>query len=80
MTTEEWFKNHGTHRWSGWPGAWCFDCGISDPVELACADPNFDPEQGIWVTGSEVPVEYVYAACTEPGSGRNNPYTGGKPE
>lgn len=21
------------HRWSGWPGAWCLDCGIEDPVE-----------------------------------------------
>jgi hypothetical protein len=21
------------HRWSGWPGAWCLDCGIADPFE-----------------------------------------------
>jgi len=28
------------HRWSGWPGAWCMDCGCSDPMELAvgCRD------------------------------------------
>ena len=23
------------HRWSGWPGAWCQDCGIEDKTE-AC--------------------------------------------
>ena len=22
------------HRWSGWPGAWCLDCGAEDPNEL----------------------------------------------
>lgn len=26
------------HRWSGWPGAWCLDCGCEDPREIACAD------------------------------------------
>ncbi len=26
------------HRWSGWPGAWCLDCGCNDPIELAMAD------------------------------------------
>lgn len=25
------------HRWSGWPGAWCVDCGIGDPAELCMA-------------------------------------------
>jgi len=22
------------HRWSGWPGAFCLDCGQEDPDEL----------------------------------------------
>jgi hypothetical protein len=48
------------HRWSGWPGAWCLDCGLPDPVELGLAgnmiDENF-PED-----------------CREPGSKRNDPY------
>jgi hypothetical protein len=28
------------HRWSGWPGAYCLDCGAEDPIEaaLACLD------------------------------------------
>jgi len=24
----------GKHRWSGWPGAWCLDCGCEDPSEI----------------------------------------------
>lgn len=30
------------HRWSGWPGAWCLDCGTEDAAELELAGP---PEQ-----------------------------------
>ena len=30
------------HRWSGWPGAWCLDCGISDPIEQCVADGDAD--------------------------------------
>ena len=25
------------HRWSGWPGAFCLDCGCEDPREIALA-------------------------------------------
>lgn len=25
------------HRWSGWPGAFCLDCGSDDPMENALA-------------------------------------------
>jgi len=25
-------------RWSGWPGAYCLDCGSEDPVEICLAD------------------------------------------
>jgi len=31
-------ENWNTHRWSGWPGAWCMTCGIEDPVENALGD------------------------------------------
>lgn len=27
------------HRWSGWPGAWCLDCGLEDANELDLAGP-----------------------------------------
>lgn len=33
-----------THRWSGWPGAFCLSCGIGDPLEEALAD-GVDLEQ-----------------------------------
>lgn len=29
---------HATHRWSGWPGAICLDCGIEDPTECCLAE------------------------------------------
>jgi len=29
------------HRWSGWPGAVCLDCGCEDPVETAFATGDY---------------------------------------
>lgn len=29
------------HRWSGWPGAYCLDCGAEDPREVALADGRY---------------------------------------
>lgn len=31
-------ESYSSHRWSGWPGAVCLDCGIEDPREIALAD------------------------------------------
>jgi hypothetical protein len=59
------------HRWSGWPGAWCLDCGRDDPVEIAIADGKVDEE------GKLLPYalsEEDMAPCPEPGSNRFNPY------
>ena len=28
------------HRWSGWPGAFCLNCGVEDPLEQCIADHN----------------------------------------
>lgn len=28
------------HRWSGWPGAWCLDCGVEDALEICVAEHN----------------------------------------
>lgn len=30
-------NTHSTHRWSGWPGAWCLNCGQPDLLEEALA-------------------------------------------
>jgi hypothetical protein len=29
------------HRWSGWPGAFCLDCGCEDPREIALANGDY---------------------------------------
>ena len=65
-----------THRWSGWPGAWCLDCGIEDPTELALAEGNY-----VEVDDPDTPLGFRYEfpgvriePCKEPGSNRFNPY------
>lgn len=63
------------HRWSGWPGAWCLDCGCDDPYEIAlacgdCIEVKDDSPMGFhYEFPNVVPTE-----CPEPGSGRNDPY------
>lgn len=53
------------HRWSGWPGAWCLDCGTGDMREACLA---MHPEH-------EIPCELcVNNPCPWPGEGRFNPY------
>ena len=61
------------HRWSGWPGAWCLDCGTEDRRELAIADGAFDVDEE---TGAVIiSAEYQNGICPEHGSNRHNPYT-----
>ena len=63
-----------SHRWSGWPGAWCLDCGCEDPHEVALADGDYievdDPELGYHFEFPNVKA----TDCPEPGSNRHNPY------
>ena len=56
-----------SHRWSGWPGAWCLDCGVEDANEVALAD-------GVWVDDDDD----RNGPCPEPGSHAHDPYTGYK--
>jgi hypothetical protein len=63
------------HRWSGWPHAWCLDCGCEDPIEIALADGNYieiddDSEMGFHYEFPNV----TQTECPEPGSNRHNPY------
>jgi hypothetical protein len=59
------------HRWSGWPGAWCLDCGCDDPFEIALADGKFTFDDD----GNEVlEPSIVCTPCPEPGSRRHDPY------
>jgi hypothetical protein len=65
------------HRWSGWPGAWCLDCGCEDPHEIALAEGTAievldDSDMGFHY---EFPnIDSKQLECPEPGSNRNNPY------
>lgn len=63
-----------SHRWSGWPGAWCLDCGCEDPTEIALAE-GIDPET---ITPENFQRLYAghpgIATCKEPGSKRHDPY------
>ena len=56
------------HRWSGWPGAWCLDCGVEDQAEVClatCRLPSMD----------DYPcADHRNTTGPEPGSGRCDPY------
>lgn len=52
------------HSWSGWPGAICLRCGISDPMEQALADGWFDPTTDTWDTPEhETQVRELHRKC-----------------
>jgi hypothetical protein len=50
---------HQTHRWSGWPGAYCMHCGIDDPLEQCLADHDV-AFSSIMCTEHPVPVCRMY--------------------
>jgi len=72
------------HRWSGWPGAWCLDCGTEDKRETICVVEHRTPCPACSGTGcgmcyqtGEGPCprsECKNDPCLEPGSNRHNPY------
>jgi hypothetical protein len=53
------------HRWSGWPGAWCLDCGIYDPLEECIAVHDVE---------GDCP-DHPSTLCPEPNSRRHDPYS-----
>ena len=62
------------HRWSGWPGAWCLDCGTEDPIEMALAD-NCPCIDGLLQDEEKRACErHPRTACPAPGSGGHDPY------
>lgn len=67
------------HRWSGWPGAWCLDCGAPDPTEL-CLDHAVwavDGDDEFTFTGGRFECPdgtHVESSCPEPMSRRHDPY------
>jgi hypothetical protein len=64
------------HRWSGWPGAWCLDCGMEDPIEIALAEGNY-----VEVADTTSPFGFHFefpnikqVPCAHPGEGLYDPY------
>lgn len=39
-----------THKWSGWPGAYCLKCGSEDAMENAIGLDWYDPYEDTWDT------------------------------
>lgn len=77
------------HRWSGWPGAWCLDCGAEDKRELCAAQCHWPvcaecggsghvlgtcPSCSGTGSGTCPKPECQNETCPEPGSGRHDPY------
>ena len=63
------------HRWSGWPGAWCLDCGVEDTTEIAIADGALfvnEREEWEWEPGKK--ELYMPSECPCPYAGDFNPY------
>jgi len=70
------------HNWSGFPGAWCLDCGVECQGELCIADCAMATqcELGHEMCDEHPPWKcrvHVSGPCPEPGSGRHNPYLSG---
>jgi hypothetical protein len=64
------------HRWSGWLGAWCLDCGAEDQREICLAGAcgtrhTFDADDECWR-----PPIHENAPCECPGAGHADPYRG----
>lgn len=67
------------HRWSGWPGAWCLDCGCEDPHEIALAEGNYVEVNDDSSMGFHFEFPGIDGLeCPEPGSNRFNPYNKGE--
>lgn len=73
------------HRWSGWPGAYCLDCGQEDPIETALAMnwlvcyPDYEYGEPYihceyWIDPEKEKLCLSLLECKEPGSDRFNPY------
>jgi len=68
------------HRWSGWPGAYCLDCGQEDQCEiciaehsviLQCVHGHFQCEEDHPMQICEV---HVNGPCPSPGQMLADPY------
>lgn len=68
------------HRWSGWPGAWCLDCGAEDQNEVCISG---DCNTAIKCVDGHIQCDlhepakcliHMNGSCPTPGAGTHNPY------
>lgn len=68
------------HRWSGWPGAWCLDCGQEDQGEICIATHDVlevcIEGHHLCEEGHAMPrcTEHVNGPCPHPGAKLADPY------
>jgi hypothetical protein len=67
------------HRWSGYPGAWCLDCGQEDQNEICVAEHNrlLECTHGHWMCDQHPPLgcdEHKNGPCYHAGEGLADPY------
>ena len=67
------------HRWSGWPGAWCLDCGQEDQMELCVSTHHvlLQCTHGHWQCDRHPPLGcdvHVNGPCYHAGEGLADPY------
>ena len=69
-------KTGRDHRWSGWPGAWCLDCGKADMLELGLSSQCRDCRASEGEDGTMIFVPCLFHSnppCREPGSRKHEP-------
>lgn len=63
------------HNWSGFPGAWCLNCGAECWTEICVGTCDVAPlDIEGYPDPGQCPVHGNQPPCPEPGSNRNNPY------
>lgn len=68
-------SNWMRHKWSGWPGAWCLDCGVECLIEAAICCQACQIHLGPEDTFEEyLCSDHTQEACKHPGEDLANPY------
>jgi hypothetical protein len=67
------------HRWSGWPGAWCLDCGAEDAGEACLAEECFGVISCVrghtqCTDHPQAECRHKNTPCPTPGAGNFDPY------
>lgn len=75
-TEDGWEPVNHWHKWSGWPGAWCLDCGVEDQLEICLGDSCPHSPYPVPPGEPEIPPCPVHknGPCLQKGKDLFNPY------